>query len=80
MSENHKQDLKQEAVPFFARYLEGQICEDLSDEQMQAVVGGKKKDLATTLKYPSDSEEDSEPIVVTQKYPSDSDDYTYSVE
>ncbi|WP_017315241.1 microviridin/marinostatin family tricyclic proteinase inhibitor [Mastigocladopsis repens] len=78
MSKNHKQNLKQEAVPFFARYLEGQIIE-LSEEEMQAVVGGKK-DIVTTQKYPSDSEEDSEPILVTQKYPSDNDDSTYTIE
>ncbi len=76
MSENAKHDLKQQAVPFFARYLEGQILEELSEEDIQTVVGGKKTDVTTvtTMKYPSDSEESSPPNV-TLKYPSDGDDY-----
>ena len=53
-----------DTVPFFARYLEGQDCNDLSDEQMQAVGGGR----FITRKYPSDQEG-----VSTRKFPSDSD-------
>ncbi|MBW4494003.1 MAG: microviridin/marinostatin family tricyclic proteinase inhibitor [Oscillatoria princeps RMCB-10] len=63
MSEKEKQSLQPEAVPFFARFLEGQGSEELSDEEMQAIAGGK------TQKYPSDGDE----MVTTQKYPSDGD-------
>lgn len=70
------------AVPFFARFLEGQFCEDLSEEEMEKVQGGiryaqptrpKKDEIFTTLKYPSDNEEGGN--AVTKKYPSDSDEY-----
>ena len=40
MSEQDKQELNSKAVPFFARYLEGQL-EDLSEEEMKAVGGGR---------------------------------------
>jgi hypothetical protein len=42
MSETNNQNLKQEAVPFFARYLEGQInfIEEISEEETQTVAGG----------------------------------------
>ncbi|WP_026732812.1 microviridin/marinostatin family tricyclic proteinase inhibitor [Fischerella sp. PCC 9605] len=66
---------KEQALPFFARYLEGQFCEDLSEEEMNAVQGGWG---ATTLKYPSDNEEShnrEDGIAVTKKYPSDADEY-----
>lgn len=37
MSNIKVEDLDSQAVPFFARYLEGQICEDLSTEEMGAL-------------------------------------------
>jgi hypothetical protein len=40
MSENNQQSL-----PFFARYLEGQFCEDLSVEEMDEVQGGLTPDI-----------------------------------
>ncbi|KAB8314177.1 microviridin/marinostatin family tricyclic proteinase inhibitor [Tolypothrix campylonemoides VB511288] len=94
MSKINLQDLNSPAVPFFARYLEGQ-CEELSVEEMEAVTGGGQinttlkypSDLedvgggtVTTLKYPSDQEEGGGGIVTTQKYPSDGDDEGFSVE
>ncbi|MBX9253669.1 microviridin/marinostatin family tricyclic proteinase inhibitor [Desmonostoc muscorum CCALA 125] len=75
MPENKPEEAKSQAVPFFARFLEGQSFEDLSDEESEAISGGKlgvtkKKgdDLVQTLKYPSDNED-----AVTKKYPSDAD-------
>ena len=76
MSEQDKQELNSKAVPFFARYLEGQL-EDLSEEEMKAVGGGRGW---MTKKYPSDSEEGGEittklrDVVMTLKYPSDGED------
>lgn len=74
MSDNDKQDLLQ-AVPFFARYLEGQInfIEEISESESQDVGGGTT---AMTLKYPSDNEEGSGDgkIAMTKKYPSDNED------
>ncbi|MBW4614197.1 MAG: microviridin/marinostatin family tricyclic proteinase inhibitor [Desmonostoc vinosum HA7617-LM4] len=78
-------NLDSQAVPFFARFLEGQSCEDMSQEEVNSVVGGCK---VTTLKYPSDNEDggvtkkypsDSDEFV-TQKYPSDGDDHVYKIE
>ncbi|MDZ8068191.1 MAG: microviridin/marinostatin family tricyclic proteinase inhibitor [Nostoc sp. DedQUE08] len=77
MSENKPEKLNSQAVPFFARFLEGQSLEDLSEEESKAIIGGKcnnatnknKDELVTTLKSPSDQEDG----VVTKKYPSDSD-------
>ncbi|WP_437936072.1 microviridin/marinostatin family tricyclic proteinase inhibitor [Sorangium sp. So ce341] len=48
-----------EQVPFFARFLE---------DQKRVRTGVKAGGIVTTLKYPSDKDED-----VTLKYPSDSD-------
>lgn len=88
MSKIEKQNLKQKAVPFFARYLEGQInfIEEISEEETQAVVGGgthmtpKSPSYMTTMKYPSDNEDISGgcKIGVTEKYPSDSDNISSS--
>ncbi|MBD2677224.1 MULTISPECIES: microviridin/marinostatin family tricyclic proteinase inhibitor [Nostoc] len=76
MPENKPEELNSQAVPFFARFLEGQSFEDLSDEASEAISGGshhvtKKKDdeIFVTQKFPSDSDE-----YVTLKYPSDGDD------
>lgn len=66
MSEMKPEDLNSQAVPFFARFLEGQNCEDLSDQQSEAISGGN---IVVTQKYPSDSDE-----AITQKYPSDNED------
>lgn len=68
MSDKEKQGRPPEAVPFFARFLEGQDIEELSDEEMQAVAGGGDM---VTLKYPSDNEDGG---VQTRKYPSDNED------
>ncbi|QSJ14101.1 microviridin/marinostatin family tricyclic proteinase inhibitor [Nostoc sp. UHCC 0702] len=67
MSEAKPENLNSQAVPFFARFLEGQNIEDLTDQESEAVSGGCT---AVTLKYPSDNED-----VVTKKYPSDSDEF-----
>jgi hypothetical protein len=88
MSDNDRSDLSSSKVPFFARYLEGQFCEDLSEEEMETVQGGTT---FVTLKFPSDNEEGGHDggIVtnkfrdkydwgggfVTRKYPSDADEY-----
>lgn len=74
MSNDDKQALTQ-AVPFFARYLEGQFCEDLSVEETEAVRGGIAdvgSGIVTTLKYPSDNEDGGNGI--TRKYPFDQED------
>jgi hypothetical protein len=74
MSLNEKQNLQQENVPFFARYLEQQIVE-LSEEEMETIVGGKKPTSGmVTLRYPNDIDICPGPIAVTMKYPSDGDD------
>jgi hypothetical protein len=76
MSEQDK-PINSKAVPFFARYLEEQL-EDLSEEEMKAIGGGKG--LIMTKKYPSDQEEGGEitdklsDVAVTLKYPSDQED------
>ena len=95
MSENKPEELNSQAVPFFARFLEGQNFEDLSEQESEAISGGschlttKQKDtIAQTLKYPSDQEDvvtkkapsDSDEYFVTQKYPSDGDDHAKQIE
>lgn len=84
MSENKLEELNSQAVPFFARFLEGQSFEDLSDEESEEIGGGScgltKKDKAQTKKFlkpqtkkfPSDQED-----VVTEKHPSDSDEQMF---
>ncbi|AVH71251.1 microviridin/marinostatin family tricyclic proteinase inhibitor [Nostoc sp. 'Lobaria pulmonaria (5183) cyanobiont'] len=79
MSENKPEDLNSQAVPFFARFLEAQSIEDLSDEESKAIIGGcnnatnkKNDDLVQTLKFPSDQEDAT---IVTKKHPSDSHEY-----
>ncbi|MBN3873083.1 microviridin/marinostatin family tricyclic proteinase inhibitor [Nostoc sp. JL33] len=67
MSEIKPEDLNSQAVPFFARFLEGQNAEDLCDQESEAISGGQT---VMTQKYPSDSEDG---VVATKKYPSDSD-------
>ncbi len=70
MSSDSKHDLNEVSVPFFARYLEGQI-QDLSEEEMAEISGGS---MMTTLRYPSDNEDAGDGTVVTKKYPSDHED------
>ncbi len=65
MSERDRQ-----AVPFFARYLEGQFCEDLSVEEMNEIHGGKRTCPSTT-EHPLVSDDT---IVMTLKFPSDQED------
>ena len=78
----------EQVVPFFARYLEGQFCEDLSEEEMGEVQGGLKippklkyppkkgDEIVNTLKFPSDQEDGGHPPTYgTKKYPSDSDEH-----
>ena len=55
-------------LPFFARYLEGQIVQELSEEELKKINGGVG--VGVTYKYPSDADEEQ-----TMKYPSDGDDY-----
>jgi hypothetical protein len=57
-------------VPFFARYLEAQITQDISEEEAKKISGGVSPLL--TYKTPSDIDE-----VASRKYPSD-DDEDYS--
>lgn len=78
-------DLNSRAIPFFARYLEGQMSiEDVSESDAEAVKGGcrgpietekypsdAEDDFAVTMKFPSDAEDD---FAVTMKFPSDTDD------
>ncbi|WP_427157187.1 microviridin/marinostatin family tricyclic proteinase inhibitor [Aliinostoc sp. HNIBRCY26] len=80
MPENQPENLNSETVPFFARFLEGQNAEEMSDEESEAFNGGlrfatkkypsDKEDIAVTQKFPSDREDG----VVTKKYPSDKED------
>mgnify|MGYP001798472241 CR=1 FL=1 len=88
MSQKDEKKVNSHSVPFFARYLEGQYCEDLSEEEMNEVHGGLSKrekikidpshpkDIVMTMKYPSDNEDSSPkhpPVGMTRKYPSDAD-------
>ncbi len=81
MSENKPEDLNSQAVPFFARFLEGQSFEDLYDQESEAISGGGYT--VQTLKFPSDQEDgvtkkypsDNDEYAVTNKYPSDGDDH-----
>ncbi|MEH2438605.1 MAG: microviridin/marinostatin family tricyclic proteinase inhibitor [Nostoc sp.] len=91
MSKNKPEELNSQAVPFFARFLEGQSFEDLSDEESEGIGGGncgvtkkEKDELVQTLKFPSDQEDgvtkkypsdSDEQMFVTQKYPSDGDEH-----
>lgn len=81
MLHNEENSLNSQNLPFFARYLEGQFCEDLSEEEMNEIQGGlsvvtlaypSDRDIAVTLKYPSDNEDGFGGL--TRKYPSDHED------
>ena len=73
MSDIDKQEKK--AVPFFARFLEGQHIAEMSEEESEAIGGGREgeepDEIVTTLKYPSDNEDGG---VMTEKFPSDQED------
>lgn len=62
-------NIKLENLPFFTRFLEGQSCEDVTEEEMESVNGGCG---IATRKYPSDQEDGG---FVTEKYPSDTDEF-----
>ena len=70
----------EKAIPFFARFLESQNIEELSEEDMEAAAGGKGRrrskcnggGIGVTEKYPSDQEDGGD--VTTAKYPSDAED------
>ncbi|HLO89311.1 MAG TPA: microviridin/marinostatin family tricyclic proteinase inhibitor [Nostocaceae cyanobacterium] len=64
MSNIKVENLDSQAVPFFARFLENQDCEDVSAEETEKISGGIR---VVTLRYPSDSDV----ISVTRRYPSD---------
>ncbi|UBF25845.1 microviridin/marinostatin family tricyclic proteinase inhibitor [Kovacikia minuta CCNUW1] len=51
-----------EPTPFFARYLEGQIGQELSEEMLNEIAGGNG-DLIQTKKFPSDAEEFDLPAI-----------------
>jgi hypothetical protein len=55
---NKKNDSKTQRLPFFERYLEGQIPQALSKENLKKINGGDG--YATTHKYPSDGDEGHE--------------------
>ncbi|MEH2214343.1 microviridin/marinostatin family tricyclic proteinase inhibitor [Nostoc sp.] len=89
MFENKPEKLNSQAVPFFARFLEGQSLEDLSEEESKAIIGGcnntinpNNDEIVQTQKYPSDQEDgttvtqnpDNVEWAVTLKFPSDADD------
>jgi hypothetical protein len=72
MSKNSPEE--SQAVPFFARFLEGQNFEEISEEESEAVSGGTT---ITSSKYPSDKEDCGE-NAMTKKYPSDCADVAYT--
>ncbi|MGL5807900.1 MAG: microviridin/marinostatin family tricyclic proteinase inhibitor [Xenococcaceae cyanobacterium] len=83
MSQEPEENQEKKVLPFFARYLENQLPEDLrdlSEEESESVTGGAQ---VTTLKFPSDNEESGhgtvtspfkDGLAATNKYPSDGDD------
>jgi hypothetical protein len=74
------ENLDSQAVPFFARFLENQNCEDVSAEEMENISGGDRP--ITTQKFPNDVADaattkahfDQETTFVTLKFPSDEED------
>lgn len=68
MSNTNPQNPNSIAIPFFARYLEGQFGE-ISEDEMAAISGGAD---SVTTAYPSDSDADSG--ATTLKAPSDQED------
>ncbi|ELS03781.1 Serine endopeptidase inhibitor [Xenococcus sp. PCC 7305] len=89
-SNDNRQESNLKAVPFFVRYLEGQL-ESLTEEETELIYGGmdcpgnngietrkypsdSDEEIAMTLKYPSDNEEGVIGPPVTLKFPSDQED------
>ena len=73
MSNKDKQELNSQAVPFFGRYLEGQLCEDGGGSVTEKYPSDNEEGSdPMTRKFPSDNEEDDSPV--TLKYPSDNED------
>ena len=71
---NDSQEPNSEAVPFFVRYLEGQL-EELSEKEAESISGGLCGDNIKTRKYPSNHEDVPEQgWPMTLKYPSDHED------
>ncbi|MGD1949193.1 MAG: microviridin/marinostatin family tricyclic proteinase inhibitor [Leptolyngbyaceae cyanobacterium] len=68
MTDHKKYHFNDREVPFFAHFLEGQIVQDISEEELKKINGGVG--VGVTHKYPSDADEEQ-----TTKYPSDGDDY-----
>lgn len=54
MSDTNKYNLEGKEVPFFARYLESESYEDLSEKESEGIRGGAQ---ISTAKAPSDSDE-----------------------
>ncbi len=72
MSKEHQSEENSQALPFFARYLETQFCEDLSEEETDEVQGGIRYAYPPTRKHPSEGIDGG--IAVTLKFPSDRED------
>ncbi len=78
MNEIEVNDLNPTDLPFFARFLEGQM-EDLSDTEAGEIIGGRHRIGRPifgpyTKKYPSDQEDSHGGLPMTKKYPSDRED------
>lgn len=52
-------DLSAQEIPFFARYSERQIIQDISEEELKKISGGVSP--LVTFKYPSDIDEIAKP-------------------
>ena len=80
MSKNNAEDLPLQAVPFFARFLEGQNWEDLSEQESETISGGYTKKTKKPIFYdptinPNIVISTLPPsLAMTAKYPSDGDD------
>ncbi|MDZ8188468.1 MAG: microviridin/marinostatin family tricyclic proteinase inhibitor [Nostoc sp. ChiSLP02] len=80
MSANKPEEANSQAVPFFARFLEGQGIEDLSEEESEDISGGTSvsdiKCIVTNKKtdQPIQTHKKADQPVQTLKYPSDRED------
>ncbi|MBE7384952.1 MAG: microviridin/marinostatin family tricyclic proteinase inhibitor [Leptolyngbya sp. SIO1E4] len=56
---HNNRDHNAQETPFFARYLEGQVTQEISQEEAKKIGGGFKpsEGSATTHKFPSDLDE-----------------------
>ena len=79
-NDQHNNAPTTKAAPFFARYLEGQIDQEMSEEALAEIAGGgggaiqterypSDEDDVSTKRFPSDEDETQ-----TMKYPSDNED------